>query len=1372
MRVLFLLLLLPALVFAQPKGWQPITISDGLSQGMIYDLKQDQNGFIWIATKDGLNRYDGYNFKVFTNDPYNPFSLSDNSCSALLIDRQQRLWIGTVHKGLNLFDDRTQRFYHIDINDRSAPSAGSYEITVLNEDPDGNIWVGTEAGKLFKVTLPAYLRERFPSEADITSQVRLKAVSLAGTEDIQNRYVHYLNFHANGSALVGFTGGLFSVNWRQPANADTIATSGLTDFHATYEEAGQGYRFVAVSDAIIGWYGGKRKRIALPHPDNFGVQLRAIDARTIAVATPAFLWLMSPAKLFGQDSLTARNTYELIPTNVNTITSLLKDRSGAIWLGTSGYGLLKFNPNVKQFRAYLPDKSLTSQYVDRQNRTYVRYQFAYALLDRAANRLVPFLSKTLPEADRRQRHLMQDRQGNFWVSNVHFETHEQHLFKFSENWQLLKKYPLPANTTFGFYTNATLEDSDGNLWIGAANGYLLRFSPHRETFTVFSYRALLASSEANIETSTVYQDRQGVFWLGTQKGLIKVKNARTRPVFTLYKNSVTNRRSLSNNGVLSVIDDPYQPDTYLWVGTKGGGLERLHKPTGQFDHFTESQGLPNKVVYGILADDYRNLWLSTNRGLARFNPRTFLFRNYTKADGLQGDEFNTNSYFKSASGELLFGGVNGLTAFRARDVAGPGPVKPMVHIISLKVNNKPVEAGEPDKLLTNAILYTRALNLAYDQNLLTFEFAVMDYTHPAQNRFRYRLAGIDPDWIEAGTNRFANYTQLSPGTYTFRVMGSADGETWSAPIALDIRIYPPFYQTGWAYLFYALVLGLIGWQAYRFQMQRLMLQQKVLYEQKEAGRLAELNALKTQFFTSISHEFRTPLTLILGPLADLRQRSPAEPLLPIMERNARRLLGLINQLLDLSKLEAGQSVPEFNQGDITAFFRSLAGSFQSLAESRQITFEFTQPEPERWATFDRDKLEKIVTNLLGNAFKFTPTGGKVHLSVQYVGPAETSAVTVVVQDTGIGIRADKLPYIFDRFYQVNSHVQRPYEGTGIGLALVNELVGVLGGTIQVASTEGAGTTFTLSLPLPQTPAPSPAAPAAHEPTRRSFSLPDGIEHEELVPAGQPSSATLPAPERTEDKLLLIIDDNADIRAYLRSIFAPEYRIMEAEDGRDGLEKASATLPDLVICDLMMPRLDGFGFCRSLKTQEATSHIPVVMLTARANEENRIEGFDLGADDYLTKPFNRREIQARVRNLLQQRQRLYEWFTTRLARTDVPEPPPAPLTAEQQFIDRLTALVEAHLDEPAFSVEALAEAANLSRMQLHRKLKALTNTSATDFMRNIRLAYAAHLLREGEQSVTQVAYAVGFDSLSYFAKVFQERYGKLPSQYRNSDSPAM
>ncbi|WP_077919526.1 ATP-binding protein [Spirosoma sp. 209] len=1360
MRFLYLLVCLPLLSFGQPKGWQELTISDGLSQGMIFDLKQDRKGFIWIATKDGLNRYDGHNFTVFTHDPYNDFTLSDNSCSTLLIDRHQRLWVGTVNKGLNLFDDRTQRFYHIDISDQAAPDAGNYEICLLTEDPAGNIWVGTDKNKVFKVSLPAPLQAHYPDRPNVTSQVSISPVALDRADINTENNTNYVSFHPNGEAFVCTSDAIYAINWQRPAGATKLPAfdPASVDMHSMYEDPAHQFRFVTYSDRIVGWYRGQRKTIWLPGKDYFSVKLRPIDSLQVAVATTDHLWILSPAALFGQDSLSARTAFAQLPPNLYSVTNLMKDRTDNIWIGTSGYGLRKFNPRIKSFQTYLPKTSLSGLYVDRQGRTYVRYTYAYARLDRATNQMLPFLNADLPAADKRQRYLMQDRRGDFWASNVNFQTHEASLIRFSGNGQLIKKYPLPAQADFGFYGNQTIEAKDGQLWLGCTNGQLLRFNPVTETFTVFSYQGLLPRSGAEIETYSLCEDRSGTLWIGTQQGLVKARHYQTKPAFSIYKNSKKDRHSLSNDFVLSVINDPRQPDRYLWVATKGGGLERLDKQTGQFMHITEEQGLPNKVVYGLLADEFGMLWMSTNRGLAQLDPQTLRFKTYTKADGLQDDEFNTSSYVRSPTGELLFGGVNGLTAFRASEVAGTSQKRPLIHIIGLRVNNKTVSVADPAAILTQTIDYTDRLELAHNQNLLTLEFSVMDFTNSAKNRYRYRMEGIDQDWVEAGTTRFANYAQLPDGYYTFRVMGSADGQTWSEPVALRIRIHPPVYRTWWAYLLYALAAGLLGWQLYRFQTQRWKLQQRLRFEQQEATRLAELDALKTRFFTTISHEFRTPLTLILGPLTDLKRRFQTESTVTLtqqtvalMERSSNRLLSLINQLLDLSKLEAGQFRPELERGDIAAFFQLLAHSFDALARDRQIRFSFRQTATECWADFDADKIEKIVTNLLANALKFTPAGQDVCLTVSYPEPPRTDRLQLTVADTGIGIAPDHLPHIFERFYQADGKANRLYEGTGIGLALVSELVAVLGGTIDVASTHGAGTTFTVWLPLPSAGPPVPAQPVVVLPEPEPTAVP--VLPEPAVPLGESADS------------LLIIDDNADIRAYVRSVFDDQYQIIEAEDGYDGLDKATALLPSLVICDLMMPRLDGFGFCQALKTQEATSHIPVVMLTARSTVEKRIEGFERGADDYLTKPFNRVELQTRVRNLIRQRQRLYEWFATRLSTPSASLLVPAPLTAEQRFIDRLTALVMQHLDDTDFSVEALAEAANLSRMQLHRKLKALTNSTATNFIRDIRLDQATRLLRQGDQSVTQVAYAVGFDNLSYFARVFQEKYGVLPSQYR-------
>ncbi|GAB3999237.1 hypothetical protein GCM10028807_48900 [Spirosoma daeguense] len=566
----------------------------------------------------------------------------------------------------------------------------------------------------------------------------------------------------------------------------------------------------------------------------------------------------------------------------------------------------------------------------------------------------------------------------------------------------------------------------------------------------------------------------------------------------------------------------------------------------------------------------------------------------------------------------------------------------------------------------------------------------------------------------------------------------------------------------------SLVLGRI---VQSYIKERVTAANALMQEKVEVDKLQELDVLKTQFFTNISHEFRTPLTLILAPIAELKERYPTENVLTLMERNGKRLLTLINQLLDLSKLEAGQLKAESEPGDIAVFFRTLASSFSSLAQSRRINFTFDQLETGWWTLYDRDKLEKIITNLLSNAFKFTPEGNDVRMTIRYLNEHQ---VLVTVQDTGIGISETDLAHIFERFYQrsdttADGQMNRAYEGTGIGLALVHELVRVLGGTIDVTSQEGLGTTFTVSLPLmPVVGLPDVAMSTDNDLARQEkpeqlvgINTNQERQHAELQPADVAS-----------DDMLLIIDDNADIRAYVRSIFEADYQIVEAIDGQDGLEKATSLLPNVVICDLMMPRLSGFDFCRMLKNQSATSHIPVVMLTAKATTEDRIEGFGLGADDYLTKPFNRAELLSRVRNLLQQRKRLYSWFGRRPDVADVTletTPALAILTSEQLFIDRLTRIVHERLSESTFTVEGLAEAVNLSRSQLHRKLKTLLDMSPTNFIRDIRLAKAAQLLTEGEQNVTQIAYAVGFDSLSYFSKTFQERYGVLPSAYGRASS---
>ena len=614
--------------------------------------------------------------------------------------------------------------------------------------------------------------------------------------------------------------------------------------------------------------------------------------------------------------------------------------------------------------------------------------------------------------------------------------------------------------------------------------------------------------------------------------------------------------------------------------------------------------------------------------------------------------------------------------------------------------------------------------------------------------------GMKQAWAQR--NRFVNYFVTGSALLLFFGLLSMVF-TFKTP---NIPLLAWLWADPIAYLNIGILLELlcfslgISYKNQQTEIQKITIEQEVLREREQR----ELAQLKTQFFTNISHEFRTPLTLILGPLTDLVQKYPAFDTYQLMHRNASRLLALVNQLLDLSKLDAGQLKPDIQPGNLTEWLRLLTGSFSSLADSRDVRLSFsTETTAFEVAYFDRDKTEKIITNLLANALKFTPTGGEVAINLT---ESANKRAVIQIQDTGIGIPPEQQERIFERFHQVAGSTSANVEGTGIGLALVRELVGVLNGTVSVESQVGKGTTFTVILPadshtwsvsvLTTEPDFSP-----NELIESRIKNGDGSEYPAEIRIDTTPSTQIDLP------LLLIIDDNADVRQYVRQVMAERFRIAEAINGQDGLRQATDSIPDLVICDWMMPQMDGMAFCQALKTQPTTSHIPVIMLTAKATTENRIEGFGRGADDYLTKPFHPVELRVRVENLLAQRQKLRERFSRELylKPTNVQVS-----SVEETFLQNAMSIVERNMGNSTFSVEQLADALHLSRMQLHRKLKALTNQSATEFVRQVRLQRAADLLVARSATVSEVAFRVGFESLSYFSKSFKEQFGVLPSEY--------
>lgn len=1360
----FSLLLYTVNGLAQPVGCQEITISDGLSQGMIHDIQQDHHGFMWIATNDGLNRYDGNNFKVFTHDPYNKYSISGNTCTTVFIDSKKRLWVGTQESGVNLYDKTTHRFYHIRLKTKSK---AEFPIGFIKEDPDGNIWLSSFEGEIIKIHLNDALKVGFPSQADFTELVTITPVATLPLGRVAVPFV----FDTKGTAYIFDQANAYSFHWKNPTKLTRLPSNSPTipvDLIRT--QVKQNRLWGTPSSLPIISQNTKALAPLVEKIRTNEVFFTRTAKNHLLIYTLNQLWLIkNEDDLLADNALTTARCVANLPANVGAFTCF-EDDKGVIWIGTNGYGLRKCNPQINQFCRYLPSMSLTNIFQDQQGKCYIRVHHKYQLLDKQANAISPSLK--IPDFQGVKSFscdLIQDKAQQFWMANGTEEKGiiQSFLFKYSKDWILQKKYSLPKNVSWAVTGTRILEDKTGVIWGVASNGKVVRFDPTNEQIKVFDYFPLVASQSTGIINPTsIYQDKGGVFWIGSMAGLIKMEVNGTAPRFTIFRNSITNQQSLSNNVVSSMVDDPFQPQKYLWVSTKGGGLERLDKQKGTFEHFTEKQGLPNKVVYGLLEDEQKNVWMSTNRGLAQLNPKTLIFKNYTQKDGLQNDEFNTNAFCKAPSGELLFGGLNGLNIFRASDIKNSGQ-PPTVAIVELKINNQLVEAGDETRVLSKSIEHTTSITLNHDQNQLLFELSVMDLTNPEKNRYRYQLQGISKTWIDMGTNRALTFSQLSPGKYDLQVSGSANGEVWSKPVTLHIRIKPPFYATWWAYLGYVGLIAALVWRWNQIRTHRLLLQQELGFKEKEVAQKAELDRLKTNFFDNITHEFRTPLTLVIEPARQLLTTNDwavVKMQANSIVHNAGRLLSLVNQLLDIAKLEKGKARVHFVKGDLLPMLRAIFDSFVPLAATRYQELVWDSELTTLKCVNDREVVEKVTFNLLSNALKFTPKRGTVTLSVRQL-PANDSW-QLTVRDTGIGIAEAHLPHIFDRFYQADGSHTRRSEGTGIGLALVHELTTLVEGTIEVKSTLGEGTAFVLTFPRFPASATQVEALAAHN----TFS-----EQTEYAPLLVP---TIPESNDAiqQDKTVLVVEDNAEMRQYLRLVLRQKgYAVLEAADGAMGAEMAQEHLPDLVISDVMMPEKDGYELTELLKGNLLTAHIPIVLLTAKSKLESKLEGYQRGADAYLPKPFYTEELLVRMHQLLEIRKALQQKYARSEAVASLKVPvvageeesglaEPSPL--DVAFIERIYQYVGDNLQNDQVLIEDLTQEFAMSRSQLFRKIKSLTGTTPAQLVRDYRLDCAQRLLKQTPtMRVSEVMFAVGFNDAKHFSQIFKERFGVSPQTFR-------
>jgi signal transduction histidine kinase/CheY-like chemotaxis protein/AraC-like DNA-binding protein/streptogramin lyase len=924
-----------------------------------------------------------------------------------------------------------------------------------------------------------------------------------------------------------------------------------------------------------------------------------------------------------------------------------------------------------------------------------------------------------------------DKDQNIWCG-----THGGGLNVFDRKQNKFKRFLYKENDVASLRSEITslVEDDNGRIWV-ASNSGLQLFQRKGTELTPLSLSTISGPSNG-ITATTFYKDVQGNVWIGAIPGLYKVSG-----------NSI---QEISKDIYINSLQQDKQRN--MWIALNYGGVAQYNNSTNQITYYTGIDGLSNRNVVGMLLDDSDNLWLSTDNGLIKFNPSKKAIQTYTVSDGLAGNEFNYNSYLKDSKGEFFFGGYNGISSFIPERIETNSYIAPVV-FTGLRLFNNAVAINGEDKLLTENINGTERINFKYNQNVFSIEFALLNYIKSSKNKYAYKLEGFDKGWNEVNSTS-ATYTNLPSGTYTFSVKGANNDGVWSKPSSIQIKVLPPFWLTWWAYCIYVLAFVAIMFLIIRFFFLRELLKKE-----------DELHHVKLNFFTNVSHEIRTHLTLIMAPVEKLLDKKEEDGFvhqqLTQVKSNANRLLKLVSELMDFRKAETNHLNLHIERHNLIPFLQDIYSSFQETSLAKRIQVSFIHDAEDVPVYFDKEQLEKVFFNLLANAFKFTPEGGRISLMVEQ----KDNKVNITVTDNGRGIAPEYLEKLFTNFFQVADHGLQN-TGYGIGLALSKNIVELHKGTVSVESEstlngkEGR-TVFTVAL----------LQGNRHFETNVSTETITAIKPSEVESAAI-DVPHLPITETTTEKQfsILIAEDNPELRTLVKETFNDQYNVISCEDGLQGWNTAVDQIPDLIISDVMMPEMDGFTLCSKLKTDERTSHIPVILLTAKSSQNDQVSGLETGADIYITKPFSTKILELNVRNLLAAREKLRQKFSQQI----IAAPETIPLaeapadtfvnSVDKEFLTRVIQLVDEHMDDPDFGVEKLARKVAMSPPILYKKIKAVSNMSVNEFVKSLRLKKAAQLLQKTDMTVYEVAYNVGYNDRKYFSREFKKQFGKTPSEY--------
>ena len=1346
--------------YSQKIEFDHINSNDGVSSDEVLSLLQDSQGFLWILTKNGIDRYDGYevnSLKKLSSD-CSGIQVSDFYCADE--DRYGQIWFGSRKFGILKHHIKTKKTGCIDLS-----QWGSNKVLSVLCDSKDRVWIGTSAGL-------------------IVYRQKTKEYSVFKSEDkkggLPDNYIQSLYEDRGGNIWIGTWGkGLCRYN-EQAADFETYNFFKVEDKNSRFEsnrintiyEDTKGYLWVGAWQAgvfvldkstleevkVIRRFKPLSKE-ENPTKGNIAYTINQDNEQNIWLGTPYGLNIVKNAYADEPEMkryFVNRKVQKTISNN--EVLFITKDNSGNMWLATDGGGVNKVDLSRDKFQKYKisrVDKTIVTQTVRAflltdEKKLYIGVNsLGFGEYDVKERKFVPFwqipVYKDLQSNVNTVECFHQDNAGNIWMG-----TKYNGLIRHNtKNNEITTYNRLSTRKLHSRKVNCVVSDKLGQVWIGASEGvYLLR--PAGFDYSVKTVPGVMAGNSGNYDdyVNTLLIDDEDVLWVGTMGGgllrSVHPVTSKKKPEFKAYR--VNEGNNLENNNIQTLFQDS---EKRMWVGTSEGGFYLFDKKAEVFKEFHKSSGLYADIINDILEDWKGNLWLSTNKGLYRFtytSENSFRFINYTIADGLQGNFFNKGAAYADKDGLLYFGGHYGF------NIINPDEVKesfftPPVSITKVKVLNREVELDpEKDRLV-----------LSHADNYFSINFTALSFSNPKKNKFAFMLEGLDNDWRYTGANnRSAYYTGLKAGTYLFKVKASNSHGFWNQePKELAIVVRPAPYKTWWAISIYILIVFMLIFLVFRVVIERVKMRQALEIEHLERMESEKVNQFKLRFFTNISHELLTPLTIISSLVEKEGVRFPGEDDFNIIRRNIKGLQHLIRQLLEFRKVETGSLTIEVKERNLSRDLDVLAGNFIPLAEKKGIDYLVeTGKSMSGWC--DIDVLEKILHNVLSNAFKYTSESGKIKFAADVTGSGKDKKLEVSIADNGCGISEEELKYIFDRFYRLGKE-KKSVSGSGIGLALTKSLVDAHHGKISVESPVGVGTTFFVTIPLSASVyTDEEISLGANGELAGSSVEPDSILTEEMA---QVEQKEWDVDGRKKHKVL-IVEDNADFRQILKGHLEKEFIVKTAGNGTKALELLTGEYFELVVSDVMMPEMDGVELCSKIKESIETSHIPVILLTARVTEKDKQEGYYSGADSYLTKPVNLELLHTRIVSLIKSREKLREAYKDTM--TIIPEK--KLMSVDEEFLAKAKQIVLDNISNSGFGLKDLYTGLGTSNSTLYRKLTSLTGLNPNEFIKKIKLKKAAQLLKVKGTTVSEVMYQTGYNDLSYFGVCFKKEFGKSPSEY--------